>query len=438
MKSFFITVLLTTLLLASENTSVEAKYNSAISAYKAKDFKKSYSILSKLYLTKLSDSKLNFYLGRSAFETGNYEVALAAYERVEMLDAGNLRNKLEMARTYFMLKMFEDAEMAFKDVLQNPNIPQNVRTNIEFYLSKVTKVQNKSFTYATVNVDFVYDSNVNYGSLDSQYNVNVSGTNQMINSEPVRSDTAFQVYAEIVNIYDIGSKNGFAIKNKMKVYLKDYQDLDAYNIDYFAYTPSLLYKERKFLAELEFGFDVLKLGDHKYLDSISASPRFEYNHNNTLKSITFFKFQKKDYVQEAQNDLDASHYEFSYAIQNILSPHSYVQADIRGIREKKEHGERIDVDYDEYRLNLAYVNQFTTTYGADFFGEYRKRAYEDFSSLFNSSREDDAINVGGTLNAKIVDSLRVHLKANYNRVDSNQERYSYHKHTLTLGLNKTF
>ncbi len=416
------------------NNSLDSQYNQAVKLYKANDFKGSYEILSKLYLTKLSDAKLNFYLGRSAYETGHYEVALASFERVEMLDPGNLRNKLEMARTYFMLKMYEDAELAFKEVLKNPNIPQNVRTNIELYLSKVTKVQEKSFTYATIDVDFIYDSNVNYGSLDSEYNVNV-GT---LPATPVESDTAFQLYADIVNIYDIGEKNGFAIKNRLKLYLKDYSDLNAYNVEYASYNPSLLYKETKYLAELVTGIDILKLGSTKYLRTISLTPRFEYSHTNRLRSIAHFKYQQKVFCQDAQTDLDATHYELSYSMQQILSPRSYAQVNLTGIQEKKDHGARIDVDYDEYRLNLIYAKQFTQTYGGEFYGEYRIRDYKDYSTLFASTRADNGGTIGATLNAQIFENWRYHIKGNYNRIDSNQARYAYQKYTVTVGINNTF
>ncbi len=413
---------------------INSQYNQAIKSYKAKDFKSSYAILSKLYLTKLSDAKLNFYLGRSAYETGNYEIALAAFERVEMLDSGNLRNKLEMARTYFMLKMFEEAELAFKEVLENPNIPKNVRTNIELYLSKVTKVQENSFTYATLNVDWVYDSNVNYGSLDSEYHVNI-GT---LPAEPVRADTAFQVYGDIVNIYDIGSKSGFAIKNRVKVYLKDYQDLDAYDVQYIAYTPSILYKETKYLAELVIGIDMLTLGSKKYLTTISLTPRVEYLHTNTLRSMGHIKYQKKDFSQTPQYNLNAKHYELAYSLQSILSPRSYVQGNFTGIAERKIHGDRIDVDYNEYRLSVVYLNQFTTVYGTELFAEYRRRDYSDYSTLFSSKRADNGGNIAATLNAKVLETLRLNLKGTYNRVESNQERYAFHKYTVTFGINKTF
>ncbi|RLA79163.1 MAG: hypothetical protein DRG78_13495 [Epsilonproteobacteria bacterium] len=414
--------------------SIDSQYDKALKYYKAKDFKSSYEIFSKLYLTKLSDAKLNFYLGRSAFETGHYRVALAAFERVEMLDSGNLRNKLEMARTYFMLRMYEDAQLSFEEVLQNPNIPQNVRTNIELYLSKVKKIQQKSFTYATINMDFVYDSNVNYGSLDSEYHVNI-GT---LPSESEKSDMAFQLYADLVNIYDIGDKNGFAIKNRVKLFLKYYSDLDDYNVQYAAYTPSILYKDTKYLAELVVGLDTLGLGDIEYLRTISLTPRFEYSHTNRFRSITHFKYQQKDFIQTAQDDLNADHYELAYSLQNILSPRSYVQANITGIMERKDHGSRIDVDYDEYRLNVVYANQFTALYATELFVEYKRRAYEDYSSLFDSKRVDNGGTAAATINARVLKTLRLHLKATYNRVESNQEKFSYHKYTLSAGINKTF
>jgi len=259
MKNFYlllIVLLLPLHLFGAGVVGLDKQYKEGLSAYKVKNFKLSYDIFSKLYLTKLSDSKLNFYLGRSAYETGHYEIALAAFERVDMLESGNLRNKLEMGRTYYKLKMYKESQNAFKEVLDNPNIPQNVRTNIEIYLSKVTKAQKKSFTYATINIDWLYDSNVNYGSLDSKYNINVGS----LPSEPERSDGALQLYADIINIYDIGSKGAYSIKNRVKAFLKDYGTLNDYDVGYFAYTPSILYKDPKFLAEFVVGFDLLNLG----------------------------------------------------------------------------------------------------------------------------------------------------------------------------------
>lgn len=435
MKRCFIIVNLFCLsLLTYADTSLHVEYNQAMQEYKERDFASSYKKFSKLYLTNLSDAKLNFYLGRSAYETGHYEVALAAFERVEMLEPTNLRNRLEMARTYFMLKMYEDAQNSFKAVLENPNIPQNVRTNIELYLAKVTKVQKKSFTYARVNLDVMYDSNVNYGSLDSEFNIN-TGT---LPSEPELSDGAGVLYGDIVNIYDIGDKNGFAIKNRLSGYIKNYFKENDYDVGYFAYTPSLLYTQTASLMELAISFDNLFIASRNYLQTISLIPRYEYAHTTTLKSIVYFKYQRKYYQQELAKDLNANHYELSYTMQKILSPRSYLQATLLGINEAKVQGNRVDVDYMEYRANVAYANQFTTRYGANASAQYRKRDYRDYSTLFGSTRDDDGVTLRAGATAEIFEEFSLGLKGTYSRVESNQNRYSYEKYTLSLGLNKTF
>jgi tetratricopeptide (TPR) repeat protein len=377
---------------------------------------------------------LNFYLGRSAYESGHYEMALAAFERVEMLDPSNLSNKLEMARTYFMLKMYEDAQFAFTEVLKNPNIPQNVRTNIELYLSKVSKVQEKSFTYASVNLDYVYDSNVNYGSLDSDYNIYV---NIPVHTETL-ADSAGQLYGDVTNIYDIGNKNGFAIKNRLVGLVKDYLTENDYDTMYVSYMPSLLYKQTNYLLEFGVGVDDLMFGTENYLQSYSVMPRLEYAHTTTLRSIGYFKYQMKSFQRDQDKVLDANHFELSYGLQKILSPHSYIQGTLIGINEAKTQGTNPLVDYIESRVNVAYGNQFTSTYGMDVFAEYRKRDYSDKNLPFDSVRADNAGTVAVNLNAKVWQTLSVHLKGMYTKVESNQAKYSYEKQTVTLGLNKTF
>ena len=408
-------------------------YKKAVASYKEKDYKSSYEILSKLYLSNLSDAKLNFYLGRSAYETGRYELALAAYERVQMMDSGNVRNKLEMARTYFMLKMYEESEVAFEEVLDNPNIPQNIRRNLELYLASVKGVQQSSFTYATINIDWIYDSNVNYGQIHDEIGGGFPST-------PEISDRALQVYGDVTNVYDIGEKGGFFIKNKFVGFLKDYQNEDKYDLQYIGYYPSFLYSYTKHTAELVLGIDSLSIGKKDYLHTYSAMPRYEYAHTTTLRSIAHLKYLQKDFKQSWAYNLNAKHYELGYALQKILSPNSYTQIGLIGLSERKKQGSRTDVDYDEFKLNINYTNQFTPVIAVEAFGQYRRRDYKENSRniVYKTKRQDDGGIVAVNVNFKILERLRFHVKGMYTRVESNQDQFSYQKHTITLGLNKTF
>ena len=429
-----LTLLLNLHLFSTELQNNKSDYARGLEYYKIKDFKNSYTLFKKIYMDELSNINFNFYFGKSAYETGHYETALAAFERVEMQGSSDIGNKLEMARTYFMLKMYEDSENAYLAILDNPNIPSNIRRDIEISLSKVSKVQKKSFTYATVMADILYDSNLNYASL-GDYTLNgvpTSGATEL-------SDTAIQIFANIVNIYDVGSKNGFAIKNSASIYQKSYQDNQNFNITYLTYNPSIIYKVTKYTAELIFGIDNIHLGGENYLNAYSINPKFEWNHHShTLKSIFNFKYQRKNFVQREQKELDANRFEVSYGLQDILTPRSYMQGNIYAINERHISGTNVHVDFKEYKFNLTYANQFSNKFGIDVYGQIRKRKYDDYNPLSLSTRSD----LGGTasigLTMKIMSKLRTRFSTSYERVDSNQNQFSYKKQIISASLIKTF
>ena len=438
MKIFFIALILLPIHIYANNSLdlVQERdlYNSALSYYKKKDFENSYRLLSKIYTGRLSDTTFNFCLGRSAYETGNFEVALSAFKRVEIQDPKSLRNKLEMARTYEKLNMYKEAKELFSDVLSNPNIPANVRTNLELKLSHIAKSQQKSFTYATINLDYLYDSNVNYGSLDSEYNVNIG----KLPAESEKSDSALQLYTNITNIYTLGNTN-FAIKNKVNLYYKAYMELERYNILYFSYVPSLIYKKANHMGELSFGIDMLELGKIKYLKTYYVAPKYEYKHSMQIRSIVEFNYQKKSFYQTQQKDLDSNHYDMSYALQNILSSSSYIQTTLIGVQERKIQGTRIDVDYNEYKLNMKYANKFTSMFSTEIFAQYRTRSYKDTSKLyFNTKRKDNGGRISTSLFATFFKTYRLHVTGEYNKTHSNHNKYTYQKYVISSGINMTF
>jgi len=406
-------------------------YEKGLLYYKKKDFQNSYKLFSKIYLQKLMDAKFNFYYGHSAYKSGHYEMALASFERVEMAEPNNSRIKLEMARIYFKLEMYEDAELRFKEVLQNPTIPKNVRTNIELYLAKIANITKKSFTYVTANLDIFYDSNINFGSLDDEYNI---GDNIFPTQDEV-SATAMQLSGDMVNIYDIGSKNGYILKNKISLLINRYSNNASYNLGYLAYNPSLVYKIDRYLAEMEFGFDILTVANNIYMKTISFKPKVDISHTSSLKSSLYLKITDKFFKEK---DLDAYQYELSYGLQKLLSPTSYVVGDLTYLFQNKKNGNRIDVDYDEYKIDLNYLNQFTPKYSWELYMDIKNRKYKNYSELFVSTRDDKSGTISSTFNMQLQKDLKLKIKALYNRSHSNQKVFSYKKHTLSMGVVKTF
>lgn len=411
----------------------DKQYKEAMIAYNSKNYSKSYEIFSKIYLQKLSSAKLNFYYGRSAYEKGHYIVAIAAFERVEMLDAGNLKNKFELARTYYMLKMYEYAYNLYKEVLENPNLPNNIRLKIELALSKVSKVQEKSFTYARVMANIIYDSNINFGSVgNNEYLGRVFPVVQAI------SDSAAESHGDITNIYDIGTKGGYSIKNRVSYYVRDYFKENDYDLGYFLYSPSLIYQETKYLFDLNLGIDATSLNNKFILKTYFIAPSLVYEHSTTLKSIVSMKYQSQDFTQENRNNFDSSRYELTYSLQNILSAGSYIQANLNTALERKVRGDNAYVDFNEYKLSLSYANQFTSIFGFDSFAQVRKRSFRDVHSRFGSKRNDLEGLGNVNFSARFYSTWRASLKGSYEYVNSNHSSFSYEKYIIGLGIIKTF
>ena len=106
--------------------------------------------------------------------------------------------------------------------------------------------------------------------------------------------------------------------------------------------------------------------------------------------------------------------------------------------DRKIHGSRIDVDYNNFKLNFDYTKQLLPNLTFRFDSEVKKRKYQDYSNLFKNTREDNGYRTGVTFTQKITQSIYAEAKATYERVWSKQEVFAYDKNTYNLSINKSF
>lgn len=423
----------TTLLSDEKILNLDDAYKLGLKYYNQDNYTASYNIFKEIFLKKLSDSTFNYYFGKSAYELGNYEVALAAFERVDMLDDTNIFNSIYMARTYAKLRMYEDASLIYISLLSNPNLPHNVKKNIELSLSHISQVQQKMYTYASIRADILYDSNINYGSINDYEFLGLT-----LNRIEEISATALQVNANITNIYDLGQKNGFALRNSLSISSKDYKDYKSYDLLYFNYQASLFYHETFYNIALNLAIDSLHLADKELFKSYALNPTFAYSHSPLLQSNFALKYQHKFFDNPSQKDLDSHRYEFTYGLQKLTSPQSYFKASATYISERKVRGTNIYVNYNEFKLNANYFKQFSSSYTFGGYIQYRNKQYKDFSSGFNSTRKDFIYLGNISLTMKMTESVKLYMNTSHEYVKSNQDRFTYKKTTLATGVIKTF
>jgi tetratricopeptide (TPR) repeat protein len=387
----------------------------------------------------LDNAELNFYLGKSALEVGDFTIALAAFERVAMLEPNNVHNALELARTQYNAHLFLEAEEGFKTILQNPGLPKNVRLNVEYYLSAIAKQQERSFFFTTARAGFLYDSNVNFGSSNDTYDTYLPFLGKTVQpSTAVKSDTAHEETLSFTHLYDFGALGGAMMRNQVSVYNRSYIDEHNYNIAAFSYNPALVYNDQLSAYELIGGIDLLRLSGKNYYTAYSLQPKWMYSYMPSLRQTFALKLSRKNYVQSADTLLDSRSVEGNGALEYYLSPSSSLRGDLVASRQIKDSGNRNDVNYNEIGTNILYTNQLKPSTIVQVNVNVKKRSYDDYNTVFQSYQTDKTVYGSFNVIERLSDSISLELLGNYNHTDSTLSIYSFDKYTLSMSLSTRF
>jgi len=414
--------------------SEKGVYEEAKKFYASKEYTRSYAILSTLYLEALDDPKLNFYLGRSAYEVGELSAAIAAFERVMMLEPDNVYNRVELARAQQSAGLSSEAEEGFAKVVQYPGLPQNVRDQVEYYLSAIAKQRQRSFFSATARAGFLYDSNVNFGSSDDIYILPAYGVFPAAHSV---SDTAHEETLRVTHLYDIGESKGAMIRNQLGLYNRRYSDEHGYDLTVFSYNPAMIYSNERSLYELVAGVDRVLLGGNNYYMQYSLQPKWMYSYSSSLRQTVAFKIGRKNYTETA-NALDSRNIQMQAGLEYYFTPANSLRGELFSSRQIKNSGNRVDVNYNETGANFLYTNQLLPMSILQANMGVKRRDYDDYSTLFQSNRTDKTVYGSINLIQRLTKAVSLEFLGNYNHTDSTISIYHFDKYTLGLSLSTRF
>ena len=410
-------------------------FQDAVSNFNAKNYQKSFDLLSKIFLRHLSDEQMNFYLGRSAFELKMYDVALSAYERILISKPDNLRTRLEAARTLFHLKSFKDSKKEFASIAKL-DLSKNVRANVERYLVLLEKLTKKKSLSGMFMGGISYDSNANNGALDNSYYLPI--INDVLPGTKKDGDTAHQEVVMLNHIRPIGDSEKFAIKNSVMLFSKTMTDQSDKNVVLTGWTPSLMYKTKKMSAELALGYNTMWFGSDSYLSTLMFNPKFNYMVNKTLSFSGQYRWQKKK-NEVATNSQRDSHVKGVNIVMSKKLPYGIKLSASYGLdKERRIRGARTDVNQDISSYSLAINKVWDKTLSLNVGYNFRNPQYIEVDRSFFTKREDKSKTYSLGFTKKLEKTLIVNAK--YARVKnlSNQGPFSYEKDIVGLNIIKLF
>lgn len=133
------------------------------------NYKLAYQQAVKLRAKNEGDPRFDYLYGLSALQTGHYNEAVFALDRVTVATPNVIRPRLELARTYLKLNNKTAAVKEFNDVLKlSP--PPIVEQKVGVYLAelkKANKQAQRSITKRLASFSIGYDDNINFGIANS-------------------------------------------------------------------------------------------------------------------------------------------------------------------------------------------------------------------------------------------------------------------------------
>ncbi|GAA0424040.1 hypothetical protein GCM10009133_35730 [Cocleimonas flava] len=159
-------LLYVSLLMASITFASANDYPKLEKLVKEKKYSLAFQYASKIRSQNEGDPRFDYLYGFSALQSGNYNEAVFALDRVTVNSPNVIRPRLELARAYLSLNNSFAAKKEFNDVL-NLNPPPVVRKKVQAYLAELEKkgdrITQRSVTKSLASLSFGYDDNINFG-----------------------------------------------------------------------------------------------------------------------------------------------------------------------------------------------------------------------------------------------------------------------------------
>ena len=380
----------------------------------------------------------DFEDGMRYFHEEKFKEALNAYERVLIEDDNDQRARLELARTYMALGMYNLAYNEFQTVLKT-NPPQEVVEKIEIFLEIIERAQSKTKLFVSFKIGGGYDTNINTkSSIDDQISYYKSETN---NSPFIDYDTLAQeqvgdtFLSEAIYVghqYDIGRKDGFFIKSNIIYANQNNNEYKSSEYSYAKIMTGLVYQNDWLSIDTPIFTDGVTLAKENLFYTYGVKPKLTLSFGKNLLLMGDFQIQMKKFLQDAYTPYNSKIYSSNIS----MSLFNTVTIALNGGKEVEE--DATDTLFvDKQFLGATVGLSFTLGWlHWDIDTTYADILYSDTATTNGALRFDQNLKIGTNIGFRIFKPLTLSLVYNYTYNLSNYLLSEYKKETL--GLNLTY
>ncbi len=410
-----------------------SKFEKGIQLFHSGQYQQSYDLLLALFEEYPDHPELNFYLGRAAFETGQYEMAVMAYERILIAFPSENRVKLEMARTFHAMGANNTARQYCREVLESQP-PEPVKENILAFLAVIDQSEQTHFLNGTLSFGVDWNNNV-WATPSTGTIKTIIGDIQLTGASAQKTqDWIYSTTLSLDHRYRfLYSK--MAWKTDALFYAAQYQDTSALDLRFVSALTGPEWTFQKNRASAKLLVKQIELGKTEYMNSYGVQASLNHVFSPGFLSRSRFRYEKKDFPGNALKDAENTAISFELGFPAASAWFG------TGIQLEKEKAFDDQYSYERISATLSASKELPFSITAFTRYAYQYSVYDEAETLFTEKREDHENTVGLGLRKILWQSLKKNnrtlaMNLNYQHVwaFSNIDLYEYTQDLAQVSL----
>ncbi len=417
------------LFLLTFNVLVFGSYKQAFTYYIYKQYEKAI-LEAKSSTSEYSNPKLHLIWAKSAQALHLTNDAIAAYERVAILDEKNIEAKLKLLELYVQTSRTELAEELYRELEQTKLSPREEKLLHMIYKVDLSSLKSRaSFAIG-------YDTNINVSPGSSALDDYLQSTG----SEGEKT-TLFGRFNGGINYHnDLKEKGTWFVKSHFNIYAQN--NIDAHFYDLYVGTLGFSpgYKGKKYTISTALNYNRIYYLEKDFLQELSFSPRYSILLNTKTIAKLDLKYKKRNYIQKEDQDRDDSSLTGSIGIVYLFKKnYIYLNSTFESYTPDTPHTLSY-LDKDIFTLNFILNYVWTPHIKTKLLYKYRQTYYEDkaivnTTTISNTKRSDTYNRIGITLTYNMTKHSDFFFSNNYIVNSSNYVLAEYTKNVTMFGIN---
>ena len=414
------------------SSQADALATKGISLFRAGQFQQAYETLLDAFDQSPENFDVNFYLGRSAFEIGNYEMAVMAFERILIASPDENRVKLEIARAYQRLGANDIARQFCHEVLST-NPPPTVEYNIRRFLAYIDSLEQKHFLNGQIVIGVDWNDNIWVTPVDDMVKTIIGDIDLSGVSSEKTEDWIYNGLFGLQHAYRFSDSN-YAWKTEGAFYKANYDETGELDLRYIYGSTGPEYFMGKNRVGVRLFLDQIELGGSQYRRSVGFKTAWDHIFRPNLILSSALTCAVKDFPGSPEKD--ATNTALSFDMRFLHHRIWYGM----GLKAERENADDNELSYKRLNSKLSATRELPFKLTGSLNYEYEYSRYDDPALLFAEKREDHKHYAGACLTKKLWHSREknqfLSLRVNYQHTwaYSNIELYEYTKNLFQTAL----